>query len=150
MDALAAIRPDEWNLWLFLHILGALGLVGALSAAAYYLFRARRDSSAGLSRVGFKILLLGAIPSYLVMRISAQFLLSEENLEDSDAAWLTIGFITSEPGLLLLLGATIASGVAMRRAEGSIGRGPAVAAWCCAALLVALTVTVWAMTTKPV
>jgi len=150
MDALAAIRPDEWNLWLFLHILGALGLVGALSAAAYYLFRARRDSSAGLSRVGFKILLLGAIPSYLVMRISAQFLLSEQNLEDSDAAWLTIGFITSEPGLLLLLGATIASGVAMRRAEGSIGRGPAIAAWCCAALLVALTVTVWAMTTKPV
>ena len=150
MDLLAAIRPDDWDLPLFLHILGALCLVGALSAAAYYLFRARRDSSAGLTRVGFRILLLGAIPSYLVMRIAAQWLLSEEGLEEADAAWIDIGFIATDVGLLLLLTATIAAGVAMRRAEGSIGRGPAIAAWCCSALLVAYTVAVWAMATKPV
>jgi uncharacterized membrane protein len=128
MDLLAAIRPDEWNLPLFLHILGAGTMVGALTAAAYYLFRARRDASAALSRVGFRILLFGALPSYLLMRVAAQWIASKEGLEDSEQAWIVIGYIASEPGLLLLVGAMIAAGVAMRRAEGSIGRGPAIAA----------------------
>jgi uncharacterized membrane protein len=150
MDALATIRPDDWNLPLFLHILGALCTVGALSAAAYYLFRARRDASAALIKVGFRNLLLGAIPSYLVMRIAAQWLLSKEGLEDSEDAWITIGFIVTDVGLLLLLTATIAAGIAARRAEGKIGPGPAIAAWCCTALLLAYTVAVWAMATKPV
>lgn len=150
MDVLAAIRPDEWNFQLFFHVLGAMCLVGSLSAAAYYLFRARRDASSALTRVGFRILLLGAIPSYLVMRVAAQLLLNKEGLEDSEDAWVTIGFISTDVGLLLLLTATIAAGVAMRRAEGTISRGPAIAAWCCSALLLAYTVAVWAMATKPV
>ena len=84
------------------------------------------------------------------MRISAQWLLDEEGLEDSEDAWITIGFIVTDVGLLLLLTATIAAGIAARRAEGKIGPGPTIAAWCCTALLLAYTVAVWAMATKPV
>ncbi len=149
MEILAAIRPDDWDLPLFLHLLGALTLVGAVSTAVVYLFRARTDASAALANVGFRILLLGAIPSFLVMRISAQWLASEQGLEDSDAAWIGIGFIVSEAGALVLIGATVAAGLAARRGEGSIGRGPGAAAWALSALLVAYTVAVWAMTTKP-
>lgn len=147
---LAVTRPDDWNLPLFLHVLGAMAIVGAMVAAAFYLFRARRDSSAGLSRVGFRILLWGAIPAHLVMRITAQWIASKENLEDSDAAWIGIGYMVSEGGLLLLIVATVLAGAAARRAEGAVGRGPAVAAWLLSFLLVAYTVAVWAMTTKPV
>ena len=150
MDVLAAIRPDEWNLWLFLHILGALGLTGALATAAYYLFRARRDGSPALARVGFRTLLLAAIPSYLVTRVSAQVLLDKEGLEDSEDAWITIGFIVTDLGLLLIIAATVGAAIAMRRAEGTSSRGTAVAAWACSFLLVAYTVALWAMATKPV
>ncbi len=149
VELLAAIRPDDVELPLFLHILGALTLVGAVSTAAVYLFRARTDASAALANVGFRILLLGAIPSFLVMRITAQWLASEQGLEDSDAAWINIGFIVSEAGALVLIGATVAAGLAARKPEGSIGRGPGAAAWALSALLVAYTVAVWAMTTKP-
>jgi uncharacterized membrane protein len=150
MDLLATIRPDEWNFPLFLHIVGAMGLVGALSTAAYYLFRARRDGSAALTRVGFRTLLFAGIPSYLVSRLSAQWLLDKQGLEDSEDAWIEIGFIVTDVGVLLLLTATIAAGVAARRADGSVGSGPAIAAWCCSALLVAYTVALWAMAARPV
>ena len=34
MSILAAIRPDDWNLALFVHILGAMVLVGSLVLVA--------------------------------------------------------------------------------------------------------------------
>ena len=34
MTTLAAIRPDEWNLPLFVHVLGAIVLVGGVMAGA--------------------------------------------------------------------------------------------------------------------
>lgn len=150
MGPLAAIRPDDWNLLLFLHILGALALVGALSAAAYYLFRARRDGSPALARVGFRTLLFGAIPSYVLTRVAAQLLLNEQGLEDSEDAWITIGFIVTDVGVLAIVIATVASATAARRAEGHHSRGAAVAAWACSILLVAYTVALWAMATKPI
>lgn len=150
MSALAAIRPDEWNFLLFVHIVGAMVLVGALATAAYYLFRARRDASPALARVGFRTLLFGVIPSYLVQRVSAQLLLDEQGLEDSEDAWIEIGFIVTDVGVLLIVAATVASAIAMRRAEGTSSRGTAIAAWCCSLLLVAYTVALWAMATKPV
>jgi uncharacterized membrane protein len=149
MELLAAIHPDDWNLPLFLHITGALAVYAAISAAAFYLFRSHRDGSASLARVGYLTLLLGAIPSYLVMRVTAQWIASKQGLEDSEAAWISIGYIVSEAGLLVLVVATVLAALASRRSEGAVGSGPHVAGWLLAALLVAYTVTVWAMTTKP-
>ena len=100
--------------------------------------------------MGFRTLLLAAIPSYLVTRVSAQVLLDKEGLEDSEDAWITIGFIVTDLGLLLIIAATVGAAIAMRRAEGTSSRGTAVAAWACSFLLVAYTVALWAMATKPV
>ena len=116
---LGAIRPDDWNLPLFLHVLGAMVLVGALVLVVLSLASARGgDSAAGL-RVAYRSLLLAAIPAWIVMRLSAQWIADKEGLDDLDEppAWVDIGFVTSEPTLLLLIAATVCAGIASRRAR---------------------------------
>jgi phage shock protein PspC (stress-responsive transcriptional regulator) len=140
--------PSEANLPLFLHILGAMALMGALLLAATALAPAGGDAGDGRSvRLGFRALLMAALPSYVVMRVSAQWVASEEGLEDSEAAWIGIGYITSELGLLLMIIATVCAGLSNRRG----GRpGLTRAAFLISALLVVMyVVTIWAMTTKP-
>ena len=69
MTVLGSIRPDDWDLPLFLHVLGAMALVGSLVLVALSLVSARRgDSAAGL-RLAYRSLLLGVIPSWIVMRV---------------------------------------------------------------------------------
>ncbi len=147
MSLLATIRPDDWNLALFLHVLAAFVMVGALVTAAAYLFAARRDGSLELTRAGFRSLLIAALPAFIATRLSAQWLVSKEGLEDAELAWLDFGFITTDVGLLVLVGATVAAGLAVRRAEGV--RGVALAAWLVAALIVVYAVVIWMMATKP-
>jgi hypothetical protein len=151
MIELATLRPDEWGFPLFLHLLGAFTLIGALVMAASYLFAARRDGSLELTRLGYRSLLVVALPSFIVMRVAAQWLASEEGLDDAGLAWIDVGFISTDVGVLALLGATIAAGLAVRRAgraEGA-GGGVAVAAWLVALLIAVYTVVIWVMATKP-
>ena len=151
MSALAAIRPDDWNLPLFIHVLGAFTLIGALAMSATYLLAARRDGSLELIRTGFRALLIVGLPAYLAMRSGAQWIANKEGLEDSDAMWITFGYASSEGGLLVLIGATVAAGLALRRAGrgGGGGRGVAVATWLVGALIVLYLVAIWIMATKP-
>ena len=53
------------------------------------------------------------------MRVGAQWIASKEGLDDLDdpPAWVDIGFLTSEPTLLLLIAATVCAGIASRRAR---------------------------------
>lgn len=159
MSLAAAIRASEWHLPLFLHVLGAMVLVGALVSAAWFLFSARRDGSLQGVVWGARILLLAALPSYILMRVAAEWILSEENLSDSDDAWIGIGFITTDAGAVLLLAALIAVGIVVRRARrapagaaGSAAASPAVAvaAWATTVLVAVFVVAIWAMTTKPI
>jgi hypothetical protein len=147
MSLLATIRPDDWNLALFLHVLAAFVMVGALVTAAAYLFAARRDGSLELTRAGFRSLLIAALPAFIATRLSAQWLVSKEGLEDAELAWIDVGFITTDAGLLVLVGSTVAAGLAVRRAEGV--RGVALAAWLVALLIVVYAVVIWMMATKP-
>ena len=152
MTDLATIRPDEWNIALFVHVLGAFALVGALVVAGSYLFLARRGGSIELVRAGYRSLWMAALPAYVIARVGAQWIASEEGLDDSDAAWIGLGYISTDAGLVLLLGATLAAGLALRRADGPTvsGRGVAIAAWIVALLVVVYAVVIWAMATKPV
>ena len=160
MSALAFVRPDSWDFPLFLHVLGAMVLVGALVLALGYLASAWRGQSADSLRVGFRVLLYGAFPGYIVMRVAAQWIYSKEGLDDlpTDPNWVGIGFGVADFGLLFLLIATIVAGVGARRAriatagEGGTTTGTTsvrVAAVCTGLLLVAYLVALWAMTTKP-
>jgi hypothetical protein len=150
----SATRPDSWDLPLFLHIFGGMVMVGALTLSLVSLIGAWRGGSAALTRLGFRSLLYGAVPAFLVMRIAAQWLLDKEGLEDADFAWIDVGFMTTDMGVLFLIVATVLVGRAARRAGEPGGGGPAVSARVATGLvsllLVAYLVAVWAMTTKPV
>ena len=146
MSVLAAIRPDDWNFPLLLHILSAMVLFGAVVLAAVSV---GGNSQAGL-RLGFRSLLIAAIPSWIAMRLSAQWIASEENLleEDVDApAWIDIGFITSEASLLALIAGTVCAGIAARRGRGGGLRTATVVL--VGITIVAYVVAIWAMSTKP-
>ena len=148
MSVLAAIRPDAWNLPLFLHILGAMAMVGGLVLALVALLGSwRGGETAAAVRVGYRSLLLAVLPGWLVTRIAAEWILSKEGLEDSNLSWLDIGFGTSEGGLLLIIIATVLAGLAARR--GAAGTGLRIAAVLVSILVVAYLVAIWAMTTKP-
>jgi hypothetical protein len=148
-----AARPDSADFWLFIHILGGMASVGALTLSFVSLAGAWRSGSAALTRLGFRALLWAAIPAYLVLRVSSQVLLDKEGLEDAELAWIDIGFMVTDQGLLILIAATVLGGLAARRAREP-GGGPAVGARIATALvallLIAYLVAVWAMTTKPV
>jgi hypothetical protein len=153
MSVLAIIRPDSWDLPLFVHILSAMALVGATTLAVASLAAAWRNGSLALTRLGYRALLLGVIPAWIVMRLSAEWIVDKEGLEDADLAWIDIGFIVAEPILLLVIIATVLAGLAMRRASRGDSAGPSVGARVATGLvsfaLLAYLVAVWAMTTKP-
>jgi hypothetical protein len=152
---LAAIRADSVNLPLFLHVLGAMLLVGTLAAVAFVTVVGWRtpDRAAGLTRFALKTLLVGVFPAYLLMRIGAQWTESEENFpDDFEPAWIGIGYITADIGALLVLISMILAGLGLRRSrEGGTGgvRFARIVGVICMLLLAAYVVAVWAMTAKP-
>ena len=152
---LAAIRDGSVNFPLFLHVLGAMLLIGSLAAVAYATVLGWRapERAAGLSRFGLKTLLVGVLPAYLLMRVGAQWTESEENFpEDFDPAWLGIGYITADIGALLVLISIILAAIGLRRSrDGGAGgvRFARIVGVICMLLLAAYIVAVWAMTAKP-
>jgi heme A synthase len=148
----AAVRPDSWNLPLLLHVLGAMVLVALLAVAAVVLSVAMRsDDRAEALRLAFRTLLIGAIPSYLVMRVGAEWVASKEKLEDADFAWVDIGYMVADIGLLVLIVMTVLAGIALRRARRG-GTPSGLVKWAnglTLLLIVAYGVALWAMATKP-
>jgi hypothetical protein len=142
MSVLAAIRPDDWNLALFVHILGAMLLVGALVLVATAL--AAKDL-----RLGFRALLIGVIPGWIVMRGSAEWIAEKEKVNDIDPtpAWVDIGYSVADPMLLFIIIATVCAGLAARRQ--STGGLRTAALVFVGLMLVASFIAVWAMATKP-
>ena len=154
VDVVAAIRPDSWNFPLLLHVLGAMLLVGTLILAASALILAWRDGSASLLRVGYRSLVLGALPSWIVMRAAAEWIADKEGLTgDEVPSWVDMGYSIADPGFLLLLVSTVFAGLAVRRAgrtDGPAGDGlRGVSTAIVSLLLIAYLVAIWAMTTKP-
>jgi hypothetical protein len=149
-------RPDSWDLPLFVHILGAMLLVGGLTLSAVSLIGAWRSGSAALTKLGFMSLFYGALPGYVVMRAGAQWIAHKEGLDNDnvDLSWINIGFSVSDLGFVLLVVSLIIGGIAVRRINRGEGGTPSVSARIATGLisvfLLACLVAVWAMTTKPV
>jgi hypothetical protein len=153
MSVFAAIRPDDWNFPLLMHVFGAMILVGGLVTAVTALFLGWRRDSAFYTRLGFWSLLAVTFPAWWIMRIGAEWIYSKENFdEDNEPGWLGIGYITAELGGLLILITIVLTGIGLRRLRrpdaGSsvLARMSAVIA---ALVLLAYVVAVWAMTAKP-
>jgi hypothetical protein len=153
---LLAIRPDDWNLPLLLHVGGAMVLTGCVTIVAGTMLLARGDAegseTAALTRFAFRSALFAAIPAFVVMRIFAQVAESKENLENSDASWLGIGYGVGDFGGIVL----IITVILLWRASKKVSRDPGsrtvmstIATGLSLLLLVAYVIAVWAMTTKP-
>jgi hypothetical protein len=144
----AATRPDSWNLPLFLHVLGAMLLVGAVTAAVVaQLTSAAVAEPDRLRRFSFRTMLFVAIPSWFLMAIGAEWIYSKEFDDSSDdPTWIGIGFMTREAGGLLLLIATICAGIASRKSKSGLAKASGIIA---AIALAAWIVTIWAMGAKP-
>lgn len=151
--SLAMSRPTNWNFPLFVHVLGAMILVGGLLAGASTLLFARGDARS--LRLGYWTLLTVALPAYVVMRIGAEWIYSREGWGDlpegeEEPAWIGIGYIVADLGALLVLIALIVGGIGVRRLRDDRGEGLLKAAMVIAwVVLAAAIVAIWAMSGKP-
>jgi NADH:ubiquinone oxidoreductase subunit 6 (subunit J) len=137
----ALVRPDSWNLPLFLHVLGATVLVGAIGATVLIAVRAPAWRRLLVRTIGFLVL-----PAWVLMRFAGQWVDSRENVP-GDPAWLGVGFIVGDAGLVLLVVMALIAWWGLRRPER---RWPVRAVAVISGLyLIALFVAMWAMTTKP-
>ncbi len=90
---------------LFLHVFGAMALFGAILAAVIISTVAWRRPELAFLRTATFWTLVSAVPAYLVFRIAAQIIYSDEKdaFGGKDPTWVGIGFGVSDSGLLLLL-----------------------------------------------
>jgi hypothetical protein len=157
VNVVFAIRPDDWNVPLTLHVFGSMLLIGTLLAAVLaFAYGWRRDDArdaVALNRLGWWTLLLGVLPSFVLQRASAQWIYAEEfDAATEDPTWVEIGFISTDVGLLLLVIAMILAGIGarrLRRTPATSSRLSRAAGVLSALLLVTYLVVVWAMTAKP-
>jgi hypothetical protein len=143
---IAVLRPNAWDLPLFVHVLGAVLLFGgAASISLLSLAAVRAQEHARLLRgVAFWTTLLLLWPSFVLMRAGAQWIQSREGLEDNPPDWVAVGFVVSDFGIVLLLALTLLAWLSLRRSR--------VAPWfagLAVVYLVALGVAWFAMSAKP-
>jgi hypothetical protein len=151
MSVVAAIRPDDWNFPLFVHVLGAMILVGGLAAGGGAL-AAGRD--ARFLRLGYWSLLVVGLPGWIVMRIGAQWIASKEGLDDLPddvvPTWLELGYVVADLGGAIFLVSLVVGAVGVYRLRSGKGAGLVTESLVLAlVLLAAYLVAVWAMAGKP-
>jgi hypothetical protein len=143
---IATLRPDSWDVPLFLHVLGAVLLFGGVASLAVVSLAGLRipDHAALLRTLAFRTVLFVVWPAYVVMRAGAQWILSREGLDDDAPGWVGVGFVVSDVGIVVLLVLTLLGWLALRR--------PRIASWfagLAVLYLVALGVALFAMSAKP-
>jgi hypothetical protein len=151
---LAAVRPDSWDLAVFVHVAGAMILVGGLVTAAGAGILGWRDANGALRRLAALTLFAVALPGWIVMRVGAEWAYSKEGWDDlpdnAQPTWLGIGYWLADIGGVLLLVALVLGGIGIRRARSGGGTGLLKASTVlAAAVLAAYVVAVWAMGGKP-
>jgi hypothetical protein len=131
---------------LFIHVLGAMVLFGAVLTAAIVSWVGWRKPAPPLARVAFWSLLAVAVPAYVAMRGGAQWVYSDEGFSgNNDPTWLKLGSNIADGGLIVLL---LAIGAAFWwRRTGNVRAGRIVAGLS-AVYLVLLAIAWMAMSGK--
>lgn len=147
-SVLAAIRPDSWNFPLFLHVFGAMVLVGAAATGSVAALTAGGAGDPGwVRRFAFRSFLIVALPAYIVMRIGAEWLYSKQfGDSDADPDWIGIGYITADVGALILIVTLVLSGIAVRKQKPGLTKAAGILSLIA---VIAWLVAVWAMGAKP-
>jgi hypothetical protein len=121
---------------LFVHVLGAMVLFGAVLAAFVLLVADHRGP-------GFKALLV-AVPAWIVMRGGAAWTYSKGYSAVKNQTWLSLGMLIADGGLIVLL---LAIGAAYRSQHAG-GRATRIAIGLSGVYLVLLAVAWLAMSGK--
>jgi hypothetical protein len=151
---LATVRSHSWDLAVFVHVAGAMILMGGLVTAAGAGIVGWRDTASGLRRLSALTLFAVALPGWIIMRVGAEWAYSKEGWDELpdklQPTWLSIGYITADGGGIVLLVALILGGIGVRRARSGGGGGLLKASTVLAAVAIAVyVVSVWAMGGKP-
>jgi uncharacterized cupredoxin-like copper-binding protein len=153
LEVLAAIRPAGQDFPVLLHIVGATIVFGALLASAGSLTLAR--GQVRLPRPGYFSLLFVALPGWILMRLSGEWIYRKQGWSDlpdqfKNAAWLRIGFIVADGGGILFLLALVVGGIGVYRLRnGKSANLLKVTMVIALVLALSYVVAVWAMTGKP-
>jgi len=141
---LALLRPDSFNLPLFLHVLGAMTVTGATAAA--FVCAVSEPRWPWLRMVLARTLIFATFPAWILMRLGGAWEDSRSPIGD-DAGWLGVGYIVADAGFVLLIVAMILAAVGVRRPQRNwpIRAVAVITGLYFAALIVAM----FAMTGKP-
>jgi hypothetical protein len=133
---------------LFVHVLGAMVLVGVLVAAAVALLASpRQEHSGGLRPLAVRSLLFAGLPAYIAMFVTGEWLSSKEGLGgEEDPAWFVIGILVGDLVGLLLAVSIVLAAIASWKSKARLGR---LAGGVAALALLLCLVGVWVMTAKP-
>jgi hypothetical protein len=145
---LALVRPDSWNLPLFLHVLGATLTFGATASVAILAFAGRPAASERalwLRSLAFKIGFFVLVPAWIMLRAAAGWIDSKE-YPHHEPGWVGVGYPVTEGGALLIIVMLILGWISRRKRES---RAAAVVPWLATIYLVALGVAWFAMSAKP-
>jgi hypothetical protein len=149
LAAIAQTAREEFPL--FLHVLGAMILVGGLLTGASSLGFARGDVK--FLRLGYWSLLAVSLPGWILMRAGGEWIASREGWTAKGVpspTWLDIGFLLADAGGLILLISLIVGGIGVYRLRKGKGAGLLKATLVLSlVLLAAYIVAVWAMSGKP-
>jgi hypothetical protein len=137
-------RPGSWNFPLFLHVLGAVILVGAVAAILALALSSQRWP--WLRSITLRTMLAVVIPAWLLMRIAGQWEDSKSSIGDGQG-WLDVGFIVADAGLLFLILTSVFAWIGARKPER---RWPGTTVAVLSGIyLAALFVAMFAMSGKP-
>jgi uncharacterized membrane protein len=155
---LALVRSGGWEWALLFHVLGAFLTVGGMTLVSAAAIAAGRSGSFPLRRLAFRALLLVVLPAFILMRVAAEWVRSEDPFPD-DLGWIGVGYIVTDAGVVVLLAMLVLGWLnarVARRAEppdhATEPRAPVstrILSVLAPLYLLALLVAVWAMTTKP-
>jgi hypothetical protein len=169
---LTTLRPTDWNFPLFIHVLGAMILVGGVLTGATALALARGNLQQ--LRFGYWALLFAGLPGLILMRLGATSIWSKESGHSffwaifphpsNDPRWIEIGGTVSDLGGAGLVLALILGWFGIRRMDGAtsdlLAKVPVVSKMSgetllrltmliSLALLAGYVLAVWAMAGKP-
>ena len=131
-------RTHGIDVALFVHVAGAMILMGGLVTAAAAGIVGWRDTGGSLRRLSALTLFAVALHGW------------DDVPDKLQPTWLGIGYIKADAGGIILLVALILGGIGVRRARSGGGAGLLKASTVLATILIAVyVVTVWAMGGKP-
>jgi hypothetical protein len=140
------MRPDDTLLPLFLHVFGAMVLVGAAVTGVHAVLLAEGGVAESSRRLAFRTFLIVALPAWFVMRVGAEWVRIEEFGDAGVPGWAELGYMTAEGGGVLMIVSIVLAWQSARRDSRRLAR---IAATVMAVAVVAWVVTAWAMTAKP-